>query len=351
MVMNRKYLIIILLVFLVSLTLVSAADNETPISKSSDETSLEQAGTDVKLEKTYYYDEYGDEYEDDTVVTHNVVKYYGDADTRFKVKVYDDDYNPLEGVEVSFRVDFGLYKNKLTDKNGNVYFALNQKPGKYYVETYIESEDGQAFWSTDNFVKIKSTIPTKELVKYSTSKKKFKVKFLDTKGHALSDKMVKFKINGKTYKVKTDQNGFASIKSTRYKVGKTKITAYNPVSKEKRKISVVVLKKGRHKINIRIDDPTDFFPTKKLKNGDYINTVYATEYRQYDPGVYVQCSSGGLENPKYTKLLKAKFYFKNKKTGKIITKTSTKVKYNEIVVKPVKGYSPYKATVWYKDKK
>ena len=63
------------------------------------------------------------------------------------------------------------------------------------------------------------------------------------------------------------------------------------------------------------------------------------------------CSSGGLENPKHTRLVKAKFYFKNKKTGKVITKTSKKVKYNEIVVKPVKGYSPYKAVVWYKDKK
>jgi len=348
--MNRKYLIILALVFLVSLTLVSAADNETPISKSNDETSLEQAGLDVKLETTYYYDENGEEYEDDTVVTHDVVKYYGDTDTKFKVKVYDDDYNPLEGVEVSFRIDMGKYKEKTTNKYGNVYFALNQKPGKYYAETYIESEDGKAFWSTYDLVKIKSTIPTKELVKYSTSKKKFKIKFLDTKGHPLQAKKVKFKINGKTYKVKTDKNGFASIKSTRFKVGKTKITAYNPVSKENRKISVVVLKKGRHKINIRIDDPTNYFPTKKLKNGDYINTVYETEYMQYDPGVYVQCSSGGLENPKHTKLLKAKFYFKNKKTGKIITKTSKKVKYNEIVVKPIKGYSPYKATVWYRDR-
>lgn len=62
------------------------------------------------------------------------------------------------------------------------------------------------------------------------------------------------------------------------------------------------------------------------------------------------CSSGGLENPKHTRLVKVKFYFKNKKTGKVIIKTSTKVKYNEIVVKPIKGYSLYKATVWYKIK-
>ncbi|MBR3140912.1 MAG: hypothetical protein IKF11_08630, partial [Methanobrevibacter sp.] len=71
---------------------------------------------------------------------------------------------------------------------------------------------------------------------------------------------------------------------------------------------------------------------------------------QYNPGVYVQLNGGGLTDAKHTKLVKAKFYFKNKKTGKIITKTSKKVKYSTIKVKPIKGYTPYKATVWYKEK-
>ena len=349
--MNGRYLIIIAIAVLVSLTVVSAADNETFIAKSSSDTSLEASGTDAKLEKTYYYDEDGDEYEDDTVVTHNVVKYYGDTDTKFKVKVYDDDYNPMEGVYVSFGMFAGKLKEKTTNSHGNVYFPINYKPGKYHVETRIDSDDGEAYWGAENIVKIKSTIPTKELVKYSSSKKKFKVKFIDTKGKALAGKTVKFKINGKKYKVKTDRKGFASIKSTRYKIGKTRIIAYNPVSKEKRKISVVVLKKGTHKISIRIDDPTFYFPVKKLKNGDYIDTVYETEYRQYYPGVYVESTGGGLTPAKHTKLIKAKFYFKNKATGKVITKTSSKVKYSAIVVKPIKGYSPYKATVWYRDVK
>ena len=43
-------------------------------------------------------------------------------------------------------------------------------------------------------------------------------------------------------------------------------------------------------------------------------------------------------------------HFKNKVTGKVITKVSSKVKYNSVSVKPIKGYSPFKATVWYKDK-
>ena len=343
--MKTKHYILILLVLALSISAVSAHENHT------NEMVLDAADQD-KLEKTTFYDaDTGRTYDDDTVVTHNVVKYYGDTDTRFKVKVYDDDYTPLEDVEVSFGKYLENYKRKTTNHNGIVYFNINYKVGTHYVETIIDSDDGESYWSADNIVKVKSTIKPKGLVKYSSSKKKFQIKFLDTKGKGLDGKLVKLKIKGKTYKLKTDSKGIVKIKSTRFKLGKQKITAYNPITKETRKLNVVVLKKGVQKMNIRIDDPTVYFPIKKLKNGDYINTVYETKHIQYNPGVYVQCSSGGLENPKHTKLLKAKFYFKNKKTGKIITKTSKKVKYNEIVVKPIKGYSPYKAVVWYKDKK
>lgn len=343
--MYKKFFVLAVFILMISLTAVSAQDNQT---LSDDALSL--SDSDEKLEETLYFDSAGNYYDDDTVVTHNVVKYYGDKDTRFKVKVYDDDYNPEEGVYVSFGKLLGKYKEKTTNSKGIVYFPINYNVGTYNVETYIESDDGDAYWSAYNTVKIKSTIPTKELVKFSGSKKKFQIKFLDTKGKLLKNTMVKVKVKGKILKLKTNSKGIVKIKSN-FKVGRDKVVAYNPVSGEKRKITVVVLKKGMHKVNIRVDDPTNYFPTKRLKNGDVLDTVYETEYRQYSPGVYVELTAGGLEPSKHTKLIKAKFYFKNKKTGKVITKTSSKVKYHYIVVKPVKGYSPYKATVWYKDKK
>ena len=351
--MKRKYLIIslVLFVFLVSVTSVCAQDNGTDIMGQvvDDENVMAVSNEDEKLEKTYFYDADVDEsYVDDTVVTHNVVKYYGDEDTKFKVKVYDEDYYPEEGVYVSFRIDFGNYKEKTTNSNGIVYFPLNYDVGEHSVETYIESDDGRSYWSADNTVTIKSTIPTKELVKYSTSHKKFKIRFLDTKGHALKNKVVKIKKNGYWYKFKTNSNGYIKIRST-FKVGKHKITAYNPVSKEKRKISVVVLKKGTHKVNVKFHKSESGAGVKKLKNGDGLYTIYSTKYGQYYPGAYVQGFSSGIELPKHTKIIKAKFFFKNKKTGKVITKTSKNGGY-AINVNLVNGYIPYKVTVWYKDK-
>ena len=310
--MKGKFLVLVLLILFVAMAAVSAEANDTALGQAQ--------GSDV-LEKSYFCDDDG-EHEDDTVVTSDVVKYYGDKDTKFKVKVYDNNHKAQQGVYVSFGEDFENMKEKVTNSKGNVYFPINYKVGKHTVETYISAEEGTNYWYAMNTVKVKSTI-----------------------------KNVKFTIDGKTYKVKTDANGFAKIKKS-FKVGKHKIVAYNPSSKEKRNLYAVILSKGTHKISLRIDNPTVYFPTKKLSNGDRISTAYQSKLnRQYPPGVYVESYYKGLDGAKHTKLVKAKFFFKNKKTGKVITKTSTKVSYGSISIKPIKGYTPYKATVWYKDKK
>jgi len=341
--MKTRYLLIMGVLFFLLMASVSAQDNQTALSVSED-TPLEKTDDEV-LEKTYYYED-GEEYEDDTVVTRNVVKYYGDKDTKFKVTVYDDDYYPLEGVYVSFGKFGGKYKERTTNSYGNVYFPINYKVGSHEVETYIESDDGSGYWSAYNTVKVKSTIKTGKLVKYSNEKnKKFKFKFVDSKGKSLVKTQVKFKIKGKTYKLRTDSEGYIKLKLN-LGWGKHRIIAYNPKSKETRKFSVVILKKGLHRVNIRIDDSTYLFPTKRLKNGDVLCSVYSTRNMQYDKGVYVHMEY----DYKHTKVVKAKFYFKSKSTGKVITRTSTDAKNSAIKVNMINGYSPYKAMVWYKDR-
>lgn len=352
--MNAKYLILIGILFLLALTGVSAQDNTTAVDdnlKTADE-SIISAVEGEKLEKTYFYDaDTDEEYEDDTVVTHNVVKYYGDRDTKFKVKVYDEDYNPEGGVYVSFG-KIGNLKDKKTNQNGIVYFPINYKVGKYEVETYIESEDGLSFWSAYNTVKIKSTIPTKTLTKYATQKnKKFSIKFLDTKGKALKNKVVKITVKGKTYKKRTNSKGIVKIKINSFKIGKHKITAYNPVSKEKRKITVKILKKVKGKtvtLKLRIDDWR--YASKKLKTGDVLLAVANSYARQHPKGISIGTMiDAGQEGQHSTKLLQAKIWFKNEYTGKIKTKIvgTSYHGYNIKHVKWIEDYVPYKAKIWY----
>ena len=89
----------------------------------------------------------------------------------------------------------------------------------------------------------------------------------------------------------------------------------------------------------------------KLKNGDVIaGYVEYNGNMQFDKGTGVTCwyvGSGydGDIDPHHTKLVKAKFYFKNK-NGKVKTKTIKKTSAH-ISSKLIKGYTPYKAVVWY----
>lgn len=93
----------------------------------------------------------------------------------------------------------------------------------------------------------------------------------------------------------------------------------------------------------------------KLKNGDVIAGY--VEYKgnmQFDKGTGVTCwylGSGLNEDlePHFTKLVKVKFYFKNKK-GKVKTKTVSSKGTSHIKTNLIKGYTPYKAVVWYKMK-
>lgn len=344
--MKAKYLLIMGFVLFLAMAAVSAQDNQTALSASED-VQLEKTDDEV-LGETYYYEDGVRQYEDDVVVTRDVVKYYGDKSTKFKVTVYDDDYKPLKGVRVSFAQDGEKYREKPTNSKGNVYFPINYKVGNYNVETYVKNKDANGYWSAYNVVKVKSTIKKcDKLVKYSKEKsKKFKFKFVDSKGKKLAKKRVTFKIKGKTYKTRTNSAGYVKLRLN-LGVGKHRITAYNPKSKETRKFTVIILKKGLHKVKIRIDDPTDEFPHKRLKNGDDLYSIYVTKDTQYNNGVYVELGYDYL----HTKLVKAKFFFKNRVTGKVITRTSSDVKDGEIKVNMINGYSPYMAEVFYRDVK
>ena len=93
----------------------------------------------------------------------------------------------------------------------------------------------------------------------------------------------------------------------------------------------------------------------KLKNGDAI-----AGYVQYKNDMQFQKGTGvtawyfgnGLNEdiePHHTKLVKAKFYFKNSK-GTVKTKTVKATGWGHIRTNLINGYTPYKADVWYKTK-
>ena len=92
----------------------------------------------------------------------------------------------------------------------------------------------------------------------------------------------------------------------------------------------------------------------KLKNGDAIaGYVEYSGNMQFDKGTgvttwFVGNGMNGDIEPHHTKLIKVKFFFKNSK-GKVKTKT-VRGKSAHISTKLIKGYTPYKAIVWYQSR-
>ena len=171
---------------------------------------------------------------------------------------------------------------------------------------------------------------------------------------------VKVKIGKKTktYHVKTNYKGEAKILNVKnLKVGTYKVTVTTPDErfKIKEKGHILIYGKAKKKTTIKMKkNKYGIEATKKLNKRDILWTFYEPRDAQFKKGVYAKTYDvkDPLDAIPHSMIYKAKFYFKNKKTGKIISKTA-KLKadkfygWKDIKVKPIKGYKPIKTKVWY----
>ena len=132
----------------------------------------------------------------------------------FTVKVYGSDGEIASGVPVTFAINKQIYNIK-SDENGVSSLNLALKPGKYSIITTFGNT------TVKNTITVKSRLITKNIVKKSKKTAIFKVKVLNDKGKAFSKQKVKIKFSGKTYKIKSNLKGIATLKITKkLKVGK-----------------------------------------------------------------------------------------------------------------------------------
>ena len=76
-----------------------------------------------------------------------------------------------------------------------------------------------------NKIIVKSTIITKNIQVKKSKKIKFTAKLVNSKGKVIKYKKIIFKFKGKTYKIKTNKKGIATLKiNNKYKTGKYTIT-------------------------------------------------------------------------------------------------------------------------------
>ena len=166
-----------------------------------------------------------------TIIDENKTSY---INSNLEMKFLDNIGNPLSNTDVYFVVNNLAYKIK-TNGNGVAIFNINSKVGSYKIMA-INPLSGEN--KTFN-LKIVSTVSANNLVKYYKGSSKFKATFLNKDGTYLKNTYVKFTIAGKTYKVKTNSKGVATLKIN-LKPGKYKITTLNTKTKEKKINSVTI---------------------------------------------------------------------------------------------------------------
>ncbi len=156
-----------------------------------------------------------------TIKSKDITKYYKGS-TKYTATFYTTAGNALANTNVKITVN-GKTATYKTNSKGVVSVPVNLKPGTYKV---VATDPVTGYKLTTTF-KILSTISAKDISKVYTDNRKFTAKFLKSNGKALANTYVKFKLQGKTYKVKTDSKGVAKLSVVNLKKGTHKIISYN----------------------------------------------------------------------------------------------------------------------------
>ena len=231
--MNRKInTLCFIFLFLFLISAVSAADceNETikTISKSDtqetlqisdvENTILEQSIEKTTLNATKVTKQKV------TLSAANVDMYYMDGH-KFSVTLKDKDKKAIRNAKIKISIDGSTY-TQITDTKGTVSINLHLKSGKYNVVSAFDGTSIHEKASVKSTVNIKSTMKCSDFTKFYKNPTPYSATFYDKNGKILKNTVVAFKINGKTYYSKTNNNGIAK-QNINFRPGKFTIALVN----------------------------------------------------------------------------------------------------------------------------
>ena len=250
-----------------------------------------------------YPDEYASVSNNITVVTtlssENIVKYY-DGTTMIVASFSNFNDDVLAKTQVIFNINGDNHKVK-TNEYGMAILDIDLKPSNYNLEI-LNTLTGEIGKYT---IKIYSTLTTKNLVKYYKSSSNFKATFKDENGNLLKNTKVKFTIKGKTYTVKTNAKGVATLKIN-LKPGKYTITTLNTKTSEKHtnKITIktiIITKNKKAKANKKFS-----FQAKILKGNGKIAKKVTVKFKINKKTYKIKTNKKGIAKLKI-KLKKGKY--------------------------------------------
>ena len=249
-----------------------------------------------------------------SIVGQDIVRAYN-SDYNYKLQLLDANGAPLKNTSFKVVVN-GLSKSFTSDNSGyaTVKFTKLTKSQKITVTNPSNGES-----RTININVVSRFSGAKNVVMYYFDGSKFQVKLIGDDGKAVGkNQIVIIKLNKKTYKVKTNQKGYAILKTPKtLKPGKYQLTATYKGEKIKKTIKV--------KQNLRTKKYTVKKSAKKL-------VIKAT----------LKNGKKAVKNKKLTLKIKGK-----KITAKTSKKGIAKFKIKKNVIKKLKAGKKYTVKITY----
>lgn len=180
-----------------------------------------------------------------TVKSKDISKCYN-AKTPYSAQFFDTKGKALANTMVTITVNGKQYKVK-TNGNGVANLDMNLNPGSYKV---VSTNPAMGYSITTNFL-ILPTITSSNVKLVQGQNRNFKAKFLNSDGKPLAKTYVKYKLNGKTHRIKTNSYGKIVISLKKLKKGTYKIVCYNKDGFSKTNNIKVYKKKASTKVSSR----------------------------------------------------------------------------------------------------
>ncbi len=142
-----------------------------------------------------------------TIESSDLIKLYGTGSQYFAI-FKDLSGKALMNTQVFFKI-LGKTYNYSTLPNGVIRLDIDIDPGTYSI-TAINPVTGEN--KTNKITVFNKLMGNKDVTNYFGAKSTYKVRAYDENGKVVSaGKLVIFKVNGKTYRIKTDKKGYATL--------------------------------------------------------------------------------------------------------------------------------------------
>jgi hypothetical protein len=239
----------------------------------------------------------------------------------------------------------------VTIVNGTAVADLNNMTAGEHNVTVVYTDKKGTQSVVNQTIKVYNSINANDLVRGWNSPYDYEAEFLDKDGHVVANTTMEFKVDGKTYKVTTDNKGIAKLTTSQLAIGKYDVEITNTLTHEIMTKSVEIVPRLINSKDITMDfaDGTKYSVTaigddgKPVAKGEVVGiNVNGRAYVAITDAKGVAKLTINLNPAKYTITAE---YAKYKVSNKLVVKQTLKLVKKTVSVKKSAKKLVLKATL------